>query len=324
MRDDDEEIPGQEGFVPFSTGRARAAKAARSRLRAAGATPCSATVVEMVGKWVRVRMDSAEPGLAERRLRVKAEVVAGDRVWLEGEGDMQVVGGFEPRRTELRRSGNSGVRVVCANADVLAIVSATQDPPFRPGLVDRMLVAASSAGMTAALVLNKCDTGMPEEVLERLALYEDLGLPVFMLSALQGKNMEEFREFLHGRTTVLAGHSGVGKSSLLRALVPNSAQKVGHVDEWGRGRHTTTGACAFDLPDVVGKRPGVVVDLPGVREYGVGFVLKPELRTHFPELVDLRCRYADCLHNGEDGCIAADHSDAIRLESYQKLLEECV
>ncbi len=302
--------------MPFSTGRARAAKAARLRTVQAP----TATVVEMVGKWVRVRMDL---GGDERRLRVKAEVVAGDRVWIEGEAENAVVGGYEPRRTELRRSGNSGLRVVCANADVLAIVCAAQDPPFRVGLVDRMLVAANAAGMTGAIVLNKCDTGMPEEVLERLALYEHLGVPIFMLSALQAKNIDSFRESLYGRTTVLAGHSGVGKSSLLRALVPEAVREVGHVDVWGRGRHTTTGACAFDLPPEPGKAGGVVVDLPGVREYGIGFVLKHELRRYFPELADLRCRYADCVHDGEDGCAAEDACDPIRLESYQKLLEEC-
>ena len=316
MRHDDDEDNG--GFEPFSAGRARAAKA-----KAPGIMEPTATVVEMVGKWVRIRLDPAEAerrGVAEARMKVRAEVVAGDRVWIVDEGEHAVVGGFQPRRTELRRSGNSGVRVVCANADVLAIVCASQDPPFRPGLVDRMLVAAASAGMTATVVLNKCDTGMPEEVLERLALYEDLGVPVFMLSALQSKNLDEFRASLQGRTTVLAGHSGVGKSSLLRALVPDAKREVGSVDEWGRGRHTTTGACAFELAGGA----GIVVDMPGVREYGVGFVLKEELRTLFPELAGLRCRYQDCVHDGEDGCLAEDACDPIRLESYRKLLEECV
>lgn len=315
MRHDDDEDNG--GFEPFSAGRARAAKT-----KAVGIGEPTATVVEMVGKWVRIRLDPAEAarrGVTEARMKVRAEVVAGDRVWIVDEGEHAVVGGFEPRRTELRRSGNSGVRVVCANADVLAIVCASQDPPFRPGLVDRMLVAAASAGMAAAVVLNKCDTGMPEEVLERLALYEDLGVPVFMLSALQAKNLDTFRASLAGRTTVLAGHSGVGKSSLLRALVPDAKREVGSVDEWGRGRHTTTGACAFELPGGAGS----VVDMPGVREYGVGFVLREELRSHFPELAGLRCRYQDCVHDGEDGCLADEACDPIRLESYRKLLEEC-
>lgn len=310
---DDEALPDEDsGFQPFGPRR-------RPRTREPEQRPPVATVVEMVGKWVRIRYDADAHGhCADARLRVRAEVVAGDRVWVEREGSFDVVAGHAPRRTELRRSGNSGVRVVCANADVLAIVSAAQDPPFRAGLVDRMLVAASAAGMKAAIVLNKCDMGMEEEVLERLAWYEHLGTPVYLLSALQGRNLEEFRASLAGRTTVLAGHSGVGKSSLLRALVPGVDRPAGALDDWGRGKHTTTGACAFDVPT-----GGVLVDLPGVREYGVGFVLREELRTHFPELRDLPCAYADCAHDGEDGCVADEVCDAQRIESYRKLLEEC-
>lgn len=317
-RNDDDEDAGVDGagFEPFAPARKRIPKDVFVK-------PATATVVEMVGKWVRVRFDpdlnapAARQG--EARLRVRAEVVAGDRVWVEDEGESCVVAGVAPRRTELRRSGNSGVRVVCANADVLAVVSAAQDPPFRTGLVDRMLVAASAAGMTAALVLNKCDTGMPDEVLERLAWYEHIGVPVFLLSALQAKNLDAFQEFLRGRTTVLAGHSGVGKSSLLRALVPGTNRAAGELDIWGRGKHTTTGACAFDVPT-----GGTLVDLPGIREYGIGFVLKEELRNYFPELKGITCQYTDCAHDGEEGCAADEACDPLRLESYRKLLEECV
>lgn len=268
-----------------------------------------AEVVEMVGKWVRLRYDDGHSA----RHKVKAEVVVGDRVWLEDD----VVVGFAPRRTELRRGGNSGVRVVCANADLLVLVTATQEPPFRPGLVDRMLVAASAGGMEAAIVLNKCDTGMPSEVLDRVARYEALGYPCFLVSAAQKKGLDPLVAALTGRTSVLAGHSGVGKSSLLRALVPGTEREVAQLDEWGRGRHTTTAACRFDLPG-----GGHVVDLPGIREYGVEFVLKEELRTHFPELAKLHCRYADCLHDGEDGCLADEEIEEGRLDSYRKLLEE--
>jgi len=264
----------------------------------------------MVGKWVRVRHTDG----GESRHKVRATVVVGDEVSLE---DDEVVG-HAARRTELRRGGKSGLRVVCANADRLIIVTASVDPPFRPGLVDRMLVAASAGGMEATLVLNKCDRGMPEEVLERLARYEALGVPVFLVSAASGKGVPELARALSGETSVLAGHSGVGKSTLLRALCPGVARETGELDEWGRGRHTTTGACAFDLPG-----GGVVVDLPGVREYGVEFVLREELRHHFPELEDLGCAFADCLHDGEDGCLADERVvDEERLTSYRKLLAE--
>lgn len=266
-------------------------------------------VRDMVGKQVRVRW----PDGREQGCRVRDAVVVGDRVEIE---DGFVVG-VAPRRTELRRGGKSGVRVVCANADVLLIVAASQEPPFRPGLVDRMLVAASAGGMSAALVLNKCDTGMPEEVLERVAYYEAVGCPSFLVSASQERGLEPLRAFLRGKRSVLCGHSGVGKSTLLSALVPGVERAAGELDEWGRGKHTTTGASTFDLPG-----GGDLVDLPGVREYGVEFVLKEELRHHFPEMEDLPCAYADCLHDGEDGCVADEALDEARLASYRKLLGE--
>lgn len=268
-----------------------------------------AEVWEMVGRKVRVRLDAGE----ERMCKVRAPVVVGDRVAVSGE----VVTAHAPRDTELRRTNEGRTYVVCANASLLAVVTATADPPFRTGLVDRMLVAASAGGMDACIVLNKCDAGMPEEVLERIAWYEHLGYPCFLVSARQEKGLDGLRALLAAHTTVLAGHSGVGKTSLLNVLVPGAARAAGELDAWGRGRHTTTGAVMLAVPG-----GGRVIDLPGVRAYGVGFVLREELRDHFPELRGLPCRYADCLHDGEDGCVADEVAEAERLESYRKLLEE--
>lgn len=267
-------------------------------------------VVEMVGKRVRVRF----PGGDEAVLPVKDKVVVADRVRVDG----GVVVEHAERDTELLRGGGR-TRVVCANATLLVSVNATRDPPFRAGLVDRLLVAASAAGMDAALVLNKCDMGMPSEVLEKLARYEALGFPIFLVSAEQQKGLEELRALLAEHTSVLVGHSGVGKTSLLRVLVPGVTRDVGELDHWGRGRHTTTGASLFDLPG-----GGRVIDVPGVREFGVDHIDKMELRRHFPELATAPCRYRTCLHMGEDGCVAEDRCEEDRLESYRKLMEEVV
>lgn len=295
--------------------QARAPRRRPPRREAAGpfeADPDALPVVrEMVGKQVKLRW----PDGREQACRVRVPVVVGDRVTM-ADG---FVSGHAPRETELRRGGKSGIRVVCANADALLIVAATQEPPFRPGLVDRMLVAASAGGMEAAIILNKCDEGMPEEVLEKIARYEALGIPCFLVSATQQKGLEGLREWLDGRVSVLAGHSGVGKSTLLSALIPGVVRPAGELDEWGRGRHTTTGASTFEVPS-----GGELIDLPGVREYGVEFVLKEELRHHFVELAELRCKFADCLHDGEEGCRAEEVCEADRLDSYRKLLEELV
>lgn len=261
----------------------------------------------MVGRRVRVR----DLGVLPVR---GAQVVVGDRVIVEG----GVVTGHEPRDTELLRGGGR-TRVVCANASLLVSVNATSDPPFRAGLVDRLLVAASAGGMAAAIVLNKCDAGMPSEVLEKLARYEALGYPVFLVSAAQGKGFEPLVALLRSHTSVLVGHSGVGKTSILKVLVPGVERAVGELDPWGRGRHTTTGGILFDLPG-----GGRIIDVPGVREFGVDHVERRELRLHFPELAEAPCKFRDCLHLGEDGCVAEDLCEEDRLESYRKLLEELV
>ena len=156
-------------------------------------------------------------------------------------------------------------------------------------------------------------------MLEKLARYEALGHPIFLVSAVQRKGFEPLAELLSKHTSVLVGHSGVGKTSMLRVLVPGVTRDVGALDPWGRGRHTTTGACLFDLPG-----GGRVIDLPGFREFGVDHIERTELRRHFPELADLRCKYRTCLHNGEEGCVAEENCEKDRLESYRKLLTELV
>ena len=271
-------------------------------------------VVEMVGRRVRVRSADGTDRILPTR---GTHVVVADRVRLN-EG---VVVETAERRTKLERTGEtSGSRIVVSNADMLVIVTAATEPPFRPGLVDRMIVAATAGGLSAMLVVNKCDTGMPEDVLEWVARYEALGYPCALVSAVDGRGVEALREALKGKTSVLLGHSGVGKSTLIQALVPGAVALVGDLDDWGRGRHTTTAAHLYDL---VGG--GRIIDVPGIREFGVGHVPRVELRSYFPELVGLPCRYRDCLHLGDEGCVAeASVTWRERLDSYRKLTEDCI
>lgn len=271
-------------------------------------------VVERVGRWVRVVSPTGVEAVLPTR---GAHVVVADRVRVDGNLVVQTA----PRRTVLERTGDSaGVRVVCSNADQLVIVTASGDPPFRPGLVDRMVVAALHGGLAPVVVLNKCDTGMEEEVLEWMARYEALGYPIVLCSARSGRGLDALQAVLQGRTSVLLGHSGVGKSTLVQALVPGATPLTGELDAWGRGRHTTTAARMYALAG-----GGRLIDVPGIREFGVGQVPREELRNHFPELCALPCRYRDCLHLGEEGCVADEAvSWPERLESYRKLVEDCV
>jgi ribosome biogenesis GTPase len=273
--------------------------------------PLTAEVVEMVGKHVRVRM----PDASERVLPVRARVVVGDEVRLADGAVAEIL----PRRTELVRAGKNRTQVVCANATLLVAVTAAREPPFRAGLVDRLLVAAGAAGMKGAIVLNKCDQGMPDEVLLKLARYEALGYAIFLVSALQQKGFEPLADFLAAHTSVLVGHSGVGKTSVLKALVPGVERAVGVLDNWGRGRHTTTAASLFPLPG-----GGRLIDVPGIREFGIEHIDRADLARYFPELAEIRCKYRDCLHLDEEGCEAEGAMEEDRLESYQKLLEELI
>lgn len=307
---------------PAFRGRGRGLETAKSELKRArkpGPAPAPAggvwvEVVEMVGRRVRVKREDGSEGILPTK---GAHVVVNDRVRVAG----GVVVETEPRSSILERTAeNVGIRVIASNATLLVAVCASTDPPFRPGLVDRMLVAAAHGGMPAMVVLNKCDLGMPEETLEWMARYEALGYPIALVAANSGRGVAELAELLKPHTAVLVGHSGVGKSTLVRALVPGAEVKVGDVDAWGRGRHTTVGGCLYDLPG-----GGRIIDVPGVREFGVGQMSRSDLRLHFPELRDLPCKYRDCLHDGEDGCVADEAvSWPERLESYRKLLPECL
>src|SRR5690606_35424839 len=193
-------------------------------------------------------------------------VVVGDRVRVVGdlsghEGTLARIVEVLDRRTDLRRTADDDdpiERVVVANADQLVIVTALADPPPRPALIDRCLVAAYDAGMDPAVCLTKADLAPADEMLARLA---PLGVNVVTTS--RGADLAPVRELLRNRTSVLIGHSGVGKSTLVNALIPDAARATGDVSEvTGRGRHTSTSAQMLTLP--FGGRSS---DTPAVRSF---------------------------------------------------------
>jgi ribosome biogenesis GTPase / thiamine phosphate phosphatase len=262
----------------------------------------------------------------------KQGVVVGDKVALVGDvsgrpDSLARVVRVEERASLLRRSADDTdpvERVVVANADQLCIVLALADPEPRPRMVDRCLVAAYDAGMDALLVLTKADLTAPDEF---VAGYAPLDVPyVVTRRGPEGgiEGLDEVRAALAGRVSVLLGHSGVGKSTLVNALVPGAMRSVGVVnDVTGRGRHTSTSALALRLPG-----GGWCVDTPGVRSFGLAHVDPDRIIGHFPELsagTDDCPR--GCSHDEEecglDAFVAAGGAGpagVARLESLRRLL----
>ncbi len=236
---------------------------------------------------------SAEPrtvtAMKSRPLGRKG-VVVGDRVRLVGDvtgttGSLARIVEIEPRRTVLRRTADDDdpvERVVVANATQLVVVTAVANPEPRPRLIDRALVAAYDATLDPLLCLTKVDLADPEDL---LAIYRPLGVPYVV--AERGSDLGDVRARLQDEVSVMVGHSGVGKSTLVNALVPGAGRLTGHVNVvTGRGRHTSSSAYALELPF-----GGWVIDTPGIRSFGLAHVDPRHLIGAF---ADLRAVTRDC------------------------------
>lgn len=278
-------------------------------------------VIETRGRRVLVRDDEGERVCFLSGQRA----VVGDRVrWVPAQGEGGKLVAVEPRDTALMRVEMTGRdQVLAANLGGLLVVVAAAHPPFRAGLVDRYVVAARSAKLDVAVCLNKIDLGVPEEVDEELALRQQAGVPVLRVSAATGEGMAALSTFLEEASEdapwALVGHSGVGKTSLVSALLPG--QDVGEIGEiserWGTGQHTTTHSRVFGL----GR--GEIVDSPGIRTFAPGALAARDVRDYFPGMYGIDCRYRDCLHReGEDGCQAEATVPSAILTSYRRLLDE--
>ncbi|MES1262330.1 MAG: ribosome small subunit-dependent GTPase A [Acidobacteriota bacterium] len=245
-----------------------------------------------------------------RIIRYDIPVAPGDEVTVRHEKVFEIA----PRRTTLSRTDPANAnrqRIIAANIDVLLIVAAAANPPFRPGLVDRYLIAAARGGMRSILCINKTDLGADTSA---AGIFE---IPTVFCSTVTGQGIGELRELIAGCTAVLAGHSGVGKSSLLNALASEERAVTGKVDEdTGTGRHTTTTSRLYELTN--GAR---IIDTPGIREFGLGRLTLAEVQAAFPEFSQYACRFRDCAHRDDPDC-AVREAGGPRYASYLRLISE--
>lgn len=265
-------------------------------------------------------------------IRTTNPVAVGDIVTIsKSADDADYITAINPRRNYIiRRASNLSKEshILASNLDLAVLVASIKDPETPLTFIDRFLATAEAYNVAAMIVINKSDiwSDVDREYAEAVKMmYESIGYSVILVSAETGENMEKLKEALCGKTSLLAGNSGVGKSSLINALVPGARLKTGKISEiFHTGTHTTTFSEMVDLPC-----GGALIDIPGVKGFGTIDFKPTEVSHFFPEIfrIGSKCRYSDCKHTGEPGCavvpaVEANEIPQSRYASYLSILDE--
>ena len=294
----------------------------------------TATVVRATGSWYDVLHDGAMLRCRIRgKLRLKGvrstnPVVVGDEAVCEADGGDCVIVDIVPRRNYvIRRASNLSKEshIIAANVDQALLMVTLRSPETPKEFADRFLVTCEAYKVPAAILLSKIDLQDAEAVAEFRAVYEGAGYRVLEVSVREGRGVEEVRELLAGRTTLVSGNSGVGKSTLIQAIDPSLDISTGEISEsHHKGRHTTTFSTMYPLAG-----GGAVIDTPGIKGFGLIDIDEAELWHYFPEMMRVApaCRFYNCTHTHEPGCAVTEAVKAgeiawPRYESYLKIRDE--
>ena len=288
------------------------------------------TVKDVSGKWHNARIKGV---FKLDDITSTNPVAVGDKVEIDVEDETEntaIITTILSRTNYINRRSpriKHQHHIVASNLDQSILVATLKEPRTSQGFIDRFLVASEMFHVPAIIVFNKADLLKrkdQEKFEEMRQMYEAAGYKVFLTSAKDNKGMAELQLELKEKTTLISGHSGVGKSTLLNLIFPDIKLKTQEISGWsGKGQHTTTFAEMFDLP-----LGGRIIDTPGMREFGLVDIAKQEVSHYFPEMRDklAGCQFNDCLHVNEPGCAikeavanGAIHVD--RYVSYVSILE---
>ncbi len=273
-------------------------------------------VYKSTGSWYIVKDDTGKFWNARMKGVLKIDditstnpVAVGDKVEIVPENEIEntaMITEIHDRRNYINRQSpryKHQHHIVAANLDQLLLIATLKEPKTSQGFIDRFLVAAEAYHVPAIIVFNKADLYKKKELEKFDAwknMYEAMGYQIILMSVIEKKGIKEVKNKLKDKITLISGHSGVGKSSLLNVIFPDINLKIQDISGWsGKGQHTTTFAEMFDLPF-----GGNIIDTPGMREFGLVDITKQELSHYFPEMKNRlnNCQFNNCLHVNEPGC----------------------
>lgn len=301
-----------------------------------------AVIYKSTGSWYVAKAENGKTYNARIKGVFKIDEITssnplsvGDEVELEEESEVgtAIINEIYERRNYVVRSSphqKSKIHIVASNLDQSILFATLKEPRTSQGFIDRFLVTCEAFHIPAMIIFNKADiyrTKEMEKFEDLKNMYEQVGYKVFLTSVTNHQGLDEVKELLKGKITLVSGHSGVGKSSLMNAVFPELNLRTQNVSGWsGKGQHTTTFAEMFDLPQQFGG--GKIIDTPGVKEFGIVDISKQELSHYFPEMRNRlnECQFNNCLHINEPGCaikdaVAKGDISEERYISYYNILE---
>ena len=296
-------------------------------------------VVKNTGSWYQVITDEGEQveckikgNLRLKDIRSTNPIAVGDRVEfvLNADGIGMIAGILDRRNYLIRKSSNLSrqAHILAANLDLALLVATINYPETSTTFIDRFIASAEAYSIPAALVINKTDLYDDNELAYARALqelYEHIGYPVYLISALGPESITQLEDMLKGKTTLISGNSGVGKSTLINALLPDSGARTGEISSYHKkGMHTTTFSEMFALT-----KGGWLIDTPGIKGFGTIDMEADEISHYFKEIFAISndCRFTNCQHIKEPGCAVRRAVDEHRIsmsryQSYLSILSD--